>query len=53
LVLFLGIALDGNDLPATAQADLLRANGHPCETSAIQASVFLLPETLRGENPAG
>ena len=52
LVLVLGIALDGNDLPAATQADLLRRDGHPRDASAVKASVFFLPDALRGETPA-
>jgi len=52
LVLVLGIALDGNDLPAAAQADLLRRDGYPRDASAVKASVFFLPDALRGETPA-
>jgi hypothetical protein len=53
LMVALGIAFDGNDLPATTQANLLRADGDPGQASAVKAPVFLLPEALRGENPAG
>ena len=52
-MVILGIALHGDDLPATAQSDLFRADGNPGNASVIKASVFLLPQTLRGENPAG
>lgn len=52
LVFVLGIALDGDDLPAAAQADLLRRDSHSRDASAVKASVFFLPEALRGEIPA-
>lgn len=52
-VLVLGIALDGDDLPAAAQSDLLRSDGDPRDPPAIKSAVPLLPLALRGENPAG
>lgn len=53
LMVILGITLHCDDLPATAQADLFRADGNPGKATVIKASVFLLPNALRGENPAG
>ena len=52
-MVWLRVAFDGNDLPAAAQADLLRSDGHPRNAPAVKASVFFLPKALRGENPAG
>jgi len=43
----LAISLQGNDLPATIQADLLRADGDTGYASAVKASVLLLPYPLR------
>jgi len=52
LMVILGVALHRDNLPATAQSDLFRADGNPGNASVIKASVFLLPKALRGENPA-
>ena len=52
-MLILGITLHGDDLPAPVQADLLGSDGNPGNASVIKAPVFLLPNALRGENPAG
>ena len=46
-------ALDGDHLPAAAQPDFLRRDGHPCQPSVRQPAVGLFPLALRGENPAG
>lgn len=52
LMVILGIALHGDDLPATTQTDVFGADSNPGDTPVIKASVFLLPDALRGENPA-
>lgn len=51
-VVLLGIALHGDDLPATAQADVFGTDGNPRKAASIKAPVLLLPNALRGENPA-
>jgi len=51
-VLVLGIALDGDELPATAQASVLRTDSHSGDAPPIKPPVFLFPDALRGENPA-
>lgn len=53
LVLVLGIALDGDNLPAAAQSDLLRRDGDSRDAPTIESAVSFLPLALRGENPAG
>ena len=52
VVEILGFAFDRDHLPATAQADLLRSDGNPRQTPAVEPSVPFLPLALRGENPA-
>jgi len=46
-------ALDRDDLPAPAQADVLRRDGDPGDAPVVNPSVALFPLALRGENPAG
>ena len=52
LMVWLGVALDGNNLPAATQTNFLRGDGHARQASTVKATVFLLPDALRGENPA-
>src|SRR5205085_4494802 len=46
------LTFDRNYLPAAAQADFLRANGHARDAPMVKPSVALFPLSLRGENPA-
>jgi len=43
-----------NDLPAAAQADLLRGDGYACQSTAFEAPMISLPfhRFIRGEKPA-
>jgi hypothetical protein len=50
---FLPLAPDGHNLPAAAQADVLRCDRHASEAATIKTPVVLLPvhRFIRGEMP--